>query len=219
MPPDAARIPPTPQLIQTGVVAILRGTSLAHLRPVANALALGGVTCLEITATMPDWPVALRLLSALQRPGQSVGAGTITSAEQAREAIDCGATFLVSPAVCEDVLAVGVQAGVPCYPGAWTPTEVLTAWRLGAAAVKLFPAASGGPAHLKMLRDPLPAIPIVPTGGIGLDQVGGYITAGAVAVGLGSSLLGDALSGGDLQALTDRAGRALRAVAAARAAG
>jgi 2-dehydro-3-deoxyphosphogluconate aldolase/(4S)-4-hydroxy-2-oxoglutarate aldolase len=138
--------------------------------------------------------------------------GSVIDAEQAAACLDAGAGFLVSPGLCAEVALYAIEHGVACYPGGWTPTELLEAWRLGAPAVKLFPAASGGPRHLKDLRAPLPHIPLVPTGGVALDQIPEYIGAGAVAVGLGSPLVGDALDGGSLSALRERALAALEAV-------
>jgi len=114
------------------------------------------------------------------------------------------------------VIGRATELGVASYPGAWTATEVLTAWRAGATAVKLFPAATGGPRHLTDLRGPFPQIPMLPTGGVGIDDIAAYLRAGAVGVGLGSPLLGDALTSGEVAGVTDRARRALRAVAAAR---
>jgi len=114
--------------------------------------------------------------------------------------------------VCEEVARATGARGAPCYPGAFTPTEVVAAWRLGAPAVKLFPAATGGPRHLRDLRGPLPDIPLVPTGGVALEQIADYVAAGAVAVGLGGPLIGDALRGGSTAALRERARAALDAV-------
>ncbi|HEY6931799.1 MAG TPA: bifunctional 4-hydroxy-2-oxoglutarate aldolase/2-dehydro-3-deoxy-phosphogluconate aldolase [Marmoricola sp.] len=207
---------PSPQLSGTAVMAILRSADSAHVEAVARTLVEAGVTCLELTLTIPG---ALDLLPRLREAlpaGLDLGIGTVTSAEEARAAVDAGAHFLVCPTVSLDVLEVATASEVPCYPGAWTPTEVLTAWRAGATAVKLFPAATGGPAHLRRLRDPLPDIPILPTGGVALDHVDDYLKAGAFAVGLGSPLIGDALAGGDLDALADRARTVLGTVAASR---
>ncbi len=217
MPPATARAALTPQLMETGVVAILRASSVKYFQPAAEALVRAGLTCLEVTLTTPGALDALSTMADGLPPEAAVGAGTVTSAAQASAAVAAGAQFLVSPAVCADVIAFAAEAGLPCYPGAWTPTEVLAAWRAGATAVKLFPAASGGPEHLRRLRDPLPDIPLVPTGGIAIEHVRGYLAVGAIAVGLGSPLLGDALAGGDLAALAGRASRVLGEISAARA--
>jgi 2-dehydro-3-deoxyphosphogluconate aldolase/(4S)-4-hydroxy-2-oxoglutarate aldolase len=147
----------------------------------------------------------------------ALGMGSVTSAEQVSEVLEAGGDFVVSPGVCAEAARAAVQAGVSCYPGGFTATEILTAWGLGAAAVKLFPAATGGPRHLRDLRGPLPDIPLIPTGGVAIEQIGGYLDAGAAAVGLGSPLIGDALDGGSLDRLRDRATDALAAVREARA--
>lgn len=206
------RPPIIPALLESGVVAVLRADAPDHLEDAANALFRAGVVCLELTMTTPG---ALEWLSRLRRslPSDAVlGMGSVTTPEQARLAIDGGAQFIVSPGVCRDVVAATVKAGVGAYPGAWTPTEVLSAWTSGASAVKLFPAAIGGPAHLRQLAGPLPDIPLIPTGGVGIDAIAQYVAAGAVAVGLGGPLMGDALSGGSYAELEQRACAALAAV-------
>ncbi len=133
------RPPVTPQLAESGVVAILRGDRDAHLDAVAMALVEGGITCLELTLTTPG---ALVALARLRQRSDTVafGMGSVTTADQARSALDAGADFLVSPAVCPEVVEQAVRAHVACYPGAWTPSEILAAWSSGASAVKLFPA-------------------------------------------------------------------------------
>jgi 2-dehydro-3-deoxyphosphogluconate aldolase / (4S)-4-hydroxy-2-oxoglutarate aldolase len=216
MPSVPERPPITPQLAQSGVVAILRGSSDRHLAAVSRTLGEAGVTCLELTLTTPGAVGALARVRAELGDDVALGMGSVIDAEQAMACLDAGAEFLVSPGVCPEVAVYAVERRVACYPGAWTPTELLEAWRLGAPAVKLFPAASGGPRHLKDVRAPLPHIPLVPTGGVTLDQIADYVAAGAVAVGLGGPLVGDALDGGSLTALAERARVALGAVQAGR---
>ncbi|MBV9817183.1 MAG: bifunctional 4-hydroxy-2-oxoglutarate aldolase/2-dehydro-3-deoxy-phosphogluconate aldolase [Solirubrobacterales bacterium] len=216
-PPEMARAPMTPQLAQDGVVAILRADREDALAPVAHALADAGLRCLELTLTTPGAVQALRRLRPALDPGIALGMGSVTCADQATMALEAGAAFLVSPGVCPEVVRVAGEAGVACYPGGFTATEILTAWELGATAVKLFPAATGGPRHLRDLRGPLPGIPLVPTGGVAIEEIGDYLNAGAAAVGLGGPLVGDALDGGSLAALRERARVALQAVASARA--
>lgn len=214
--PTATPRPPlTAQLADSGLVAILRASSGDRLTAVAQELVAAGITCLELTLTTPGALDALASLRGSLDPEVAIGMGSVTSAEQASAALERGAEFVVSPAVIPEVIAA-TAGRVPCYPGAWTPTEIVQAWALGAVAVKLFPAGSGGPRHLRAVRDPLPAIPIVPTGGVALSDIPAYLHAGAAAVGLGGPLLGDALDGGSLSALRERAAAALDAVAAGR---
>jgi 2-dehydro-3-deoxyphosphogluconate aldolase / (4S)-4-hydroxy-2-oxoglutarate aldolase len=216
MPCVPERLPITTQLAESGVVAILRAPSDRHLERVSSALGQAGVTCLELTLTTRGAVGALARVRAQLSGEVALGMGSVIDAEQAAACLQAGADFLVSPAVCPEVAVYAAERGVACYPGGWTPTELLEAWRLGAPAVKLFPAASGGPRHLKDVRAPLPHIPLVPTGGVALEQIADYVAAGAVAVGLGGPLVGDALDGGSLTALAERAGTALEAVRAGR---
>lgn len=210
------RLEITPQLRATGVAAILRADDPAHLDAVAHALAAAGITCLELTLTTPGALEAMSRLRTDLGRDIAIGMGSVLDATQAAAALDAGAEFLVSPGVCPDVARLAVARAVPCYPGAWTPTEVLAAWKLGGPAVKLFPAATGGPRYLRDIRGPLPDIPLVPTGGIGFDEIADYVAAGATAVGLGGPLIGDALRGGALGPLRERARAALDAVAEGR---
>ena len=159
----------TPQLRDTGVVAILRSGAPDHLESVAHTLAESGITCLELTLTTPGALPSLARLRAALPDAVALGVGSVITAAQATAALAAGAGFLVSPGVCPAVAREAAAHGVACYPGGWTPTEIIEAWDLGVPAVKLFPAASGGPRHLKNLRGPLPDIPLIPTGGVGLD--------------------------------------------------
>jgi 2-dehydro-3-deoxyphosphogluconate aldolase / (4S)-4-hydroxy-2-oxoglutarate aldolase len=207
----------TVQLRESGAAAILRAGGSEHLEAVAHELAAAGITCLELTMTTPGALDVLPRLRHALGSGIAVGMGSLLDAAQAQAALDGGADFLVSAGVNEEVVQTAGALGTPCYPGAFTPTEVVAAWRLGAAAVKLFPAATGGPRHLRDIRAPLPDVPLVPTGGVALEQIAEYIASGAVAVGLGTPLVGDALRGGSLTALRARVRAALDAVAEGRA--
>lgn len=191
--------PLTDLLAVARVMAILR---TPHAVAVAHLLAEHGFGLCEVPLTAPG------ALDAIAEIGGPVGAGTVLTAAQAADAVAAGATFLVTPAVLPDVQAAADRLGLPVLAGAYTPTEVLAAHRLGAAAVKLFPAATGGPAHLSALRAPFPDIPLIPVGGIAVTDVPAYLAAGALAVGLGTPLIGDG---------TDRAGIAQRAAALRRA--
>jgi 2-dehydro-3-deoxyphosphogluconate aldolase/(4S)-4-hydroxy-2-oxoglutarate aldolase len=136
------------------------------------------------------------------------------TADDADRAADAGAAFLVTPGFGPGVPR-GAELGLPVLAGGFTATEAITAMANGATAVKLFPAATGGPGYLRALRDPLPHVPFVPVGGVDVGEVAPYLQAGAVAVGVGSPLLRDAARGGDLDELRERALRFLAAVGAA----
>jgi 2-dehydro-3-deoxyphosphogluconate aldolase/(4S)-4-hydroxy-2-oxoglutarate aldolase len=208
----------TPQLTRTRVMAILRSADASGLPAVARALAAGGITCLEITLTTSGALDALAEIRDELGPEVAVGAGTVVTGAQARDALAAGAEFLVAPVVDADVVRTVAEAGVACYPGAWTPTEVSAAWRAGAAAVKLFPAATGGPAYLRQLLAPLPDVPIVAVGGVGVDQARDYTDAGAHSVGVGSPLLRGAdrqPTAHNLDSLTERARALVEAVSPA----
>ncbi len=203
--------PVSAAIVESGIVAILRAPSAGGFSAVADVLVAAGITAIEVTLTSAG---ALEAISGLRRrlpSGTVIGAGTILTADDAKAAVDAGASFLVSPVL--DTLA---GQTVPCYPGAYTPTEVYSAYRAGAPLVKLFPAGGLKPAYLKDLRGPLPQVRILPTGGIALDDIADWLDAGAAAVGLGGPLVGDAASGGSLTALSARAKRAVDAVTYAR---
>jgi 2-dehydro-3-deoxyphosphogluconate aldolase/(4S)-4-hydroxy-2-oxoglutarate aldolase len=202
------------RLAAVPVVAILRAGDAGRFLEVGRVLYEGGVRAIEVTLTSRG---ALEAFGRLREelPGDAVlGVGTVRTVEGAEEALAAGATYLVAPDFRPEVVSWAAERELPVVPGALTPTEVAAAWAAGATAVKVFPvSAVGGPAYLKAVRAPLPEVPLVPTGGVGLDDIGAYLGAGAVAVGIGSPLLGDAGDpGGDLDGL---AGRTRRAVAAA----
>jgi 2-dehydro-3-deoxyphosphogluconate aldolase/(4S)-4-hydroxy-2-oxoglutarate aldolase len=200
-----------------GIVAVLRASDAGRFERVAEVLVEAGVTCVEFTLTARGAVEALRRFAARMPAGVTLGAGTVLEPEIADAAIDAGASYLVSPTVGLDVIERARRRGVAALPGAFTPTEILRAWRAGADAVKLFPASVGGPAYLRAVKAPLPEVPLVPTGGVGLEEIGRYLDAGALAVGLGGPLVGDAGEGGDLGALRRRADAAVAQVREARA--
>lgn len=214
----SGRVPPSPQLRETGVMAILRAGSADRFGDICRTLVGAGVTCLEITLTSPGALEAIKAVRADLPDDVNVGAGTVTTAGEVEAAVDAGAEFVVSPSTELAVIRAAVEAGIQSYPGAFTPTEILAAWRAGASAIKVFPASALGPSFFKNVGGPFPDIPLMPTGGVSLDSVGDWIRAGAIGVGLGGPLQGDAASGGDLGALADRARRALAEVRAARGA-
>ncbi|WP_433465758.1 bifunctional 4-hydroxy-2-oxoglutarate aldolase/2-dehydro-3-deoxy-phosphogluconate aldolase [Spirillospora sp. CA-128828] len=210
------RMAPGAALTATGVVAVVRGTRADHVADVLDTLVAAGVRCLEITLNTPGALDALGAARDRLSGDVELGAGTVRTAADAKAALAAGASFLVAPDTSEEVAAVARDHGVAYYPGALTPNEVARAWDLGATAVKIFPASVFGPRYLRALRDPFRDVLLLPTGGIGPGNAADYIASGARAVGAGGSLIGDALDGGSLDALADRAGLLLTAVEAAR---
>ncbi|MEU4767633.1 bifunctional 4-hydroxy-2-oxoglutarate aldolase/2-dehydro-3-deoxy-phosphogluconate aldolase [Actinosynnema sp. NPDC023794] len=178
------------------LVAIIRGTDPAACVRTAAVLLDNGISLLEVSLTSTDALKVIERVAASAGSGAQVGAGTVLTAADARDARDAGASFTVTPALGEGVTA-SVELGLPVLAGALTPSEVLAAHRAGATAVKVFPASSLGPGHVAALRAPFPDVPLVPVGGIGADDVRRYLAAGALAVGVGSPLTGDAPDGGD----------------------
>ncbi|MER7457895.1 bifunctional 4-hydroxy-2-oxoglutarate aldolase/2-dehydro-3-deoxy-phosphogluconate aldolase [Micromonospora sp. NPDC126480] len=201
----------TAELADARILAVIRGTSADGAIAAGTALLEEGVRLVEVALTTPDAARAVEALRAVAPAGSLVGAGTVLTAADVADVAAAGAQFVVTPAVVESI-AEAARRGLPVAAGALTPTEAYTAMRLGASAVKLFPASVGGPAYLKAVRDPFPDIPFVAVGGVGLDDVPGYLAAGAIAVGVGGPLVGDAASGGDLAALRARARTYLTAV-------
>jgi 2-dehydro-3-deoxyphosphogluconate aldolase/(4S)-4-hydroxy-2-oxoglutarate aldolase len=186
------------------LLAIIRGTDTDAALASVFALIDAGITLVEVSLRTPGALSVIEQARVSLGDAATLGAGTIVSAADARAAADAGASFLVTPGASpESMLVNGV--GLPVIQGALTPTEILTAAAGGAAAVKVFPATLGGPDYLRALRDPLPHIGMVAVGGVDLNNAAAFLAAGAIAVGLGSSLLGDAPSGGDVDALRRRA--------------
>lgn len=203
-------------LARERLLAIIRSTDPDAAVRAALVLFESGIRFLEISLVTTD---ALRVIAEVARlapDGAVVGAGTVLSRDDVARAQESGARFMVTPAVTESV-AESVTRGIPVLAGALTPTEVVTAMRLGATAVKLFPASLGGPAYLRAIRDPLPGVPFVPVGGVDAALAAKYLAAGALAVGIGGPLVGDAAQGGDLDALRARAVEFLAVAEASRA--
>ncbi|MFF3441435.1 bifunctional 4-hydroxy-2-oxoglutarate aldolase/2-dehydro-3-deoxy-phosphogluconate aldolase [Streptosporangium sp. NPDC002721] len=187
------------------IIAIIRADGVRHVPAVLGTLAAGGIRAVELTLTTPGALGAIREATTNGPPGLALGAGTVLDAEGARAAVEAGAAYLITPAVLPEVIDEGRRLGVPVLPGAMTPTEILSAHRAGAAMVKVFPAReAGGPSYVRAVRAPLPDIPLVPTGGVGLQDVRAYLEAGARAVAMGAPLLGTACADGDLVALAAR---------------
>lgn len=201
-----------PALLDTRVVAIVRDRSGAHVRAACEALLEEGLAVLEITTSTPG---AADTIAALVRAGATgIGMGTVRTPAHVRAAAEAGASFIVTPSLSIEVGEAALRAGLCWFPGAATPTEIETAWQAGATAVKVFPAGSlGGVGFVRDVRAPLDDIPLIPTGGVRIDDVEPYLAAGALALGMGSPLLGDSTSSGDLVGLKARA-RAVRAAVA-----
>ena len=186
------------------VMAIIRGRDQGAVVETAVALFEEGLRFVEVSLTTVGALPAIEQIRSRAPQGSLVGAGTVLTATDVADVVAAGAQFIVTPAVAPSIEA-GAQRGLPVAAGALTPTEAWTAVQRGASAVKLFPASAGGPEYLRALRDPLPDIPFLAVGGVRLDDVEAYLKAGAIGVGVGSPLVGDAASGGDLGALRDRA--------------
>ena len=196
------------KLLASKVIAVIRMKDAARLAAAAAALLKGGVTALEVTMTVPGAVEIIREMARTKGPGALVGAGTVLDAETATEVIAAGADFVVSPITDRDMVAACREAGVLVAPGAFTPTEIVAAWRAGADIVKLFPATSLGPQFFRDLRGPLPQVRLMPTGGVTLENAPVFIAAGACCVGIGTALVdAKAVEAGDWEALTSRARR------------
>ena len=196
-----------------GLVPVLRADSVEKALALAEAIAAGGVTVLEITMTVPGAMQVMRTL-AETRPDILIGAGTVLDPETARMCILEGAQFVVSPAVNVKTIEMCHRYSVAVLPGGLTPTEVVTAWQAGADVVKVFPAsAMGGAAYLKNLKAPLPQVELIPTGGVSLATAMSFLEAGAFALGVGSDLVdAKAMAEGRPEVVTETARRYLAIV-------
>lgn len=203
---------------EIGLIPVVRATSPEEALVAVEAIRAGGIPILEITLTVPGAVGVIRALAEKLGDDAIIGAGTVLDAESARQCIDAGARFVVSPSLDIPTIDACKKLGIPVFPGALTPTEVVTAWKAGADAVKIFPAnAMGGPSYLKSLKAPLPQVAMIPTGGVSLANVADFIAAGAVAVGIGADLVDlAALKRGDSAAVTEKAKQYMAAVNAAR---
>jgi 2-dehydro-3-deoxyphosphogluconate aldolase / (4S)-4-hydroxy-2-oxoglutarate aldolase len=183
-----------------GIIPVIRAGNADAAFAATEALVGAGLTIAEVTMTVPD---ALGVVGRIvKRFGDAVlvGAGTVTDVESARRAIDAGARFVVTPCLIPEVIATTLAQGVAMLPGALTPTEVFRAHELGGDMVKVFPVGVGGALYIRALRGPFPKIPLVPTGGVTLDNVRDMFDAGAAAVGVGSEMISrDALARRDYE--------------------
>lgn len=206
-------------LREVGIIPVIRAESDDAAKAVVEALVQAGLVVAEITMTVPRAIEAIAAVKKQLGDKVLVGAGTVTDADTAKRAVDAGAEFIVTPCLVPEVIEAARRAEVAVLPGALTPTEVLQAFRLGGDMVKVFPAQNvGGASYLRALRGPFPEIPLVPTGGVTLENVGEMFNAGAAAVGVGSELISkDALARRDYTAISGVATQFLAAVRKARA--
>lgn len=201
------------------IIAVVRADSGGDdLVKVADAVAAGGVHCIEVTMTTPGALDCIKAASEkLQKADALLGVGSVLDPETCRMAILAGAQYVVTPTLSIPAIEMARRYGKPVVCGAYTPTEILTAWESGSDLVKVFPASVGGPAYIKAIKGPLPQIPLVPTGGVELDTVGGFLSAGAAALAVGGNLVSKKLlAAKDFDGITANAKAFADAVKAAR---
>src|SRR5437870_11099306 len=204
-------------VLDCGIVAVVRSQDSQQLVEVVRALADGGVTVAEITMTVPGALDVVRQVRQALGDRVLLGAGTILDPETARAALLAGAEYIVAPTVNLEVIRLCRRYDKLVMPGAFTPTEVLTAWEAGADVVKVFPSDLTGPAYLKILKGPLPQVRLMPTGGVNLETVGAFLKAGAFALGVGTALVDQqAIAAGDLGRIESLARQFVDAVKRAR---
>jgi 2-dehydro-3-deoxyphosphogluconate aldolase/(4S)-4-hydroxy-2-oxoglutarate aldolase len=184
------------------LLAIVRGDNPDAMRRAIEVMACAGISLIEVSLTSTDALAVIQRASADLGDAAAVGAGTVRTPADADAVRDAGAMFIVTPAVVPEAIRA---SALPAIVGALTPSEITEAIALAPVAVKLFPASLGGPDYLTALRQPFPEVPFLPVGGIDAGSARDYLSRGAVAVGVGAPLVGDAASGGDLAALARRA--------------
>lgn len=205
------------RVLDLGLVAIIRAPNGDRLLEVAEALYAGGIDVIEVTFTVPSVIDIIKQLRDKIGDRILLGAGTVLDVETARAAILAGAEFIVTPTVNTEVIKLCQRYGKVVMSGAFTPTEILTAWEAGADIVKVFPADVGGPSYLKAVHGPLPQVRLLPTGGVNLDTLDSFVKAGACAVGLGGALVEkEALEQGDMQRVETAARNFVKAMQEAR---
>jgi 2-dehydro-3-deoxyphosphogluconate aldolase/(4S)-4-hydroxy-2-oxoglutarate aldolase len=205
---------------EVGIVPVVRASSSAEAVAVADVIREGGIPILEITMTVPGAIAVIAELSKRYGDEVLVGAGTVLDPETARSCIAAGAQFIVSPALNIQTIELCKLQRIAVFPGALTPTEVVTAWDAGADAVKVFPcSAMGGASYLRSLKAPLPEVKLIPTGGVSLTTAKDFIAAGAWAIGVGADLVNTkAIKSGDRESVVAAARSYVAAVREARAA-
>ena len=177
-----------PQILEHKIVAIIRGAEPNDVLRIAQALHEGGIKILEVTFNSPDAMSVIKLLSSKMGNDLLIGMGTVLDAATARQAINNGAKFIISPSFNPETIQTTKELGAVSIPGAFTPTEIVNAFNSGGDIIKVFPASSNVN-YIKEIRAPLPFIPLMPTGGITLDNIKDFQKAGAVAFGIGTALV------------------------------
>lgn len=206
------------RLEKTALIPVLRARSAQEAHALVDAMVAGGVEVLEVTMTVPGAVEILKELKQAYGNQILLGSGTVTTVAECEATIAAGAEFVVSPSLHLEVIAATKKAGKVSIPGALTPTEVITAWRAGAAYVKVFPcSALGGATYLKSLKAPFPEIRLIPTGGVTLTTAADFLHAGASALGVGTDLVNPvAIAKGEPHTITETARRYLQVIAQAR---
>lgn len=207
------------RILEIGVVPVVRASSPREARMAADAVCEGGIPIVEITMTVPGAVEVIRELTKGDSSEVLVGAGTVMNEEAARQCLDAGAQFLVSPGFKLQTVKLAVREGTLMMAGALTPTEIIMAWEAGSDFVKVFPCGQvGGAKYIKALKGPFPQIPFVPTGGVNLNTAGEFIEAGAVALGVGGELVrAEALKSNKPEIIVENARKFLVIVKQARA--
>ena len=180
---------PLAHILEHKVVAIVRGANPPDLLRIAEALHAGGVRLMEVTLNSPGALASIEEISRAMDGKLLVGAGTVLDPETARAALLAGAKYIISPTLNKKTIRMAKRYGAVSIPGAYTATEILQAYECGGDIIKVFPASAGGPGYFKDIAGPLPFIPLMPTGGVSLDNIKGFAAAGAAAFGLGSALV------------------------------
>jgi 2-dehydro-3-deoxyphosphogluconate aldolase/(4S)-4-hydroxy-2-oxoglutarate aldolase len=204
------------RVVESGLVAIVRTNSSEQAARIAEACARGGAAAIEITFTVPGAPAVIESLAIEYKSGDILlGAGTVLDPETARLAILAGAQYIVSPSLSVETARLCNRYQIPYMPGTGSIREIVEAMECGADIVKLFPGETLGPAFVRAAKGPLPQAALMPTGGVSLENVGEWIKAGAVAVGVGGGLTAGAQTG-DFQAITDTAKQFIERIQLAR---
>ncbi|WP_428659483.1 bifunctional 4-hydroxy-2-oxoglutarate aldolase/2-dehydro-3-deoxy-phosphogluconate aldolase [Runella sp.] len=171
------------------IVGIIRGLSLEEIIQILPIYRAAGLTTIEITMNTPEAEKIIRYAVENEQQGLNIGAGTVCTKDDLQKALEAGAQFIVTPILDKKVVKACVRKEVPIFPGAFTPSEIFKAWMLGASMVKVFPATQMGSSYIKELKAPLNQLKLLPTGGVSLENMIEFFSAGADGVGMGGKLL------------------------------